>query len=634
MRIMSMPYVPSAADIDAVMEKPKLDTPKKRKQYVESEFARMCKAYLSAGRGDAWTDGDKRKRATIATVERAEKELSSLQIRSITESLARFETCNFTNYELEDDVHNISLAAALWMLEDLRRTGKLFDAYDFLPTSLMDAMDVYIPTDFYHPCYEQDLIQSVASVVYKRGPAFRKIVELLNPEKVEKAAQTFGELQWKATELYLQCDAWFDRESTGIMKQLKSAMTPSVVMMRRTEIDERALAERGQEIEDQRRDFTSHFEELIGTGERRIFGSRELGRILEGFEVGDPFEICFAIQYLRSTDDPQIWNTKAGCAVASAAARLLPWVEEREEWEEGLQYNGNGWLDREPPPEKTDLYKRSRGEPNLAQRIYGLCRGIVPVGLHPFAKEREEMRAEGLEDADTVADWAEILYLSGFRAIAANLRRRYDWDDELEEEEEEELPALGGYWGQVAAEQGVEIAEPEEDNAEDLRAELDRARKEIKNLRKTIVEVEHDADSEKAKADKELKALRMEHRELADLRELVFNRENEVEEKLEAQIEYPYETQKRTVVFGGHDTFMKAIKPRLPNVKFVDAQILGFNPDIIRNADVVWIQNNCISHSQYWSIVKNCKLSGVQMRYFTYASAEKCAEQLVLEDRK
>ena len=120
-----------------------------------------------------------------------------------------------------------------------------------------------------------------------------------------------------------------------------------------------------------------------------------------------------------------------------------------------------------------------------------------------------------------------------------------------------------------------------------LRAELDRARKEIKNLRKTIVEVEHDADSEKAKADKELKALRMEHRELADLRELVFNRENEVEEKLEAQIEYPYETQKRTVVFGGHGTFMKAIKPRLPNVKFVDAQILGFNPDIIRNADVV-----------------------------------------------
>ena len=65
---------------------------------------------------------------------------------------------------------------------------------------------------------------------------------------------------------------------------------------------------------------------------------------------------------------------------------------------------------------------------------------------------------------------------------------------------------------------------------------------------------------------------------------------------------------------------------------YVDAQNLTYSPEIIRNADVVWIQNNCISHPQYWSIVKNCKLAGVQMRYFGYASAEKCAEQLVTED--
>ena len=50
--------------------------------------------------------------------------------------------------------------------------------------------------------------------------------------------------------------------------------------------------------------------------------------------------------------------------------------------------------------------------------------------------------------------------------------------------------------------------------------------------------------------------------------------------------------------------------------------------------DVVWIQNNCISHPQFWSIVKNCKLAGVQMRYFAFASAEKCAEQLVDWDQK
>ncbi len=105
-------------------------------------------------------------------------------------------------------------------------------------------------------------------------------------------------------------------------------------------------------------------------------------------------------------------------------------------------------------------------------------------------------------------------------------------------------------------------------------------------------------------------------------------------EKPDKVYAYPYETKKRTVVFGGHETFLKAIKPMLPSVKFVNTAILSFDPNIIRNADVVWIQNNCISHSQFGSIVKQCKRAGVQMRYFSYTSAEKCAEQLVTEDLK
>ena len=104
--------------------------------------------------------------------------------------------------------------------------------------------------------------------------------------------------------------------------------------------------------------------------------------------------------------------------------------------------------------------------------------------------------------------------------------------------------------------------------------------------------------------------------------------------KVEERYEYPYRTRKRTVVFGGHDSFLRAFKPMFPDVRFVDADSLAFSPDIIRNSDVVWIQNNCIGHSQYWNIVKTCKLAGVQMRYFGFAGAEKCAEQLVTEDLK
>ena len=88
------------------------------------------------------------------------------------------------------------------------------------------------------------------------------------------------------------------------------------------------------------------------------------------------------------------------------------------------------------------------------------------------------------------------------------------------------------------------------------------------------------------------------------------------------------------MIFGGHDTFLKAIRPMLPNVRFVDTAIYSFSPEIVKNADVVWIQNNCISHSQYWNIVKVARQHSIQVRYFAYASAEKCAEQLVTEDQK
>ena len=67
----------------------------------------------------------------------------------------------------------------------------------------------------------------------------------------------------------------------------------------------------------------------------------------------------------------------------------------------------------------------------------------------------------------------------------------------------------------------------------------------------------------------------------------------------------------------------------LIGVKYVDTEQRAFNPDLVRNADVVWIQNNCISHSQYGNIVKLTRQYGVQLRYFAFASAEKCAEQLV-----
>ena len=108
--------------------------------------------------------------------------------------------------------------------------------------------------------------------------------------------------------------------------------------------------------------------------------------------------------------------------------------------------------------------------------------------------------------------------------------------------------------------------------------------------------------------------------------------ENMVEKKAQSKA-YPYHTKKRTVVFGGHRTFLRELRKRLPGVKYVNIANYSFNMDIIRNAEVVWVQTNCISHTQYARILKAVRTHNIQLRYFSYASARKCAEQIVKEDR-
>ena len=135
--------------------------------------------------------------------------------------------------------------------------------------------------------------------------------------------------------------------------------------------------------------------------------------------------------------------------------------------------------------------------------------------------------------------------------------------------------------------------------------------------------------------DEELRKARLEHRELVDLREMMFsglNRRHGSGSSREVAAGLPYETTKRVVIFGGHATFLKQMKDYLPSVRFVDVDNIAFNPDIVRNSDVVWIQNNCISHSQYWNVVKVARQYGVQVRYFSYSSAEKSAVQVMEDD--
>ena len=83
---------------------------------------------------------------------------------------------------------------------------------------------------------------------------------------------------------------------------------------------------------------------------------------------------------------------------------------------------------------------------------------------------------------------------------------------------------------------------------------------------------------------------------------------------------------------GGHEAWIKEIKPKLPDVRFVHREMIPY-ADMIRRADVVWIQTNAMSHSYYYKIIDETRKHGIRVRYFSYDSAQKCAEPIVADEK-
>ena len=122
--------------------------------------------------------------------------------------------------------------------------------------------------------------------------------------------------------------------------------------------------------------------------------------------------------------------------------------------------------------------------------------------------------------------------------------------------------------------------------------------------------------------------------ELADLREIVFNQQQEMlaEDAAGIKTVFPYRLSRRVVAFGGHDSWLREIRFKVPDVRFMGENIS--NAEIIRRADVIWIQTNCIGHAAYYGIINLARRYNRKVRYFKYASAAKCAEQIAEEEEK
>lgn len=342
--------------------------------------------------------------------------------------------------------------------------------------------------------------------------------------------------------------------------------------------------------------------------------------LLKPLPITDPYEMCFAMIYSIETGSDIPWLYGSCIGMMSEVVDNLPW---------GLSDYGemdDPYWEEVPPisnksPDFPDWYKRDyswKGDDeydmrSLAQIVYETTGCLMPRNLHRYDAELKNLGKYGIKQNKAIAVLYCMLALSNSRRQMRALNFDPDFGQWSAKEEESESPL-------------------------DLKAQNEALEKQVAQLKSALHSAEKTAADAQKKYEQQKSTAEAEHRELADLREIIFNKEEfeNYDEQNSENVDsnkYPYTVQKCTVVFGGHESWVKALKPMLNgDIKFI-AKEMKIDVSLVRYAETIWIQTNAIPHRSYNSIVNTARKLGKPIRYFTNPSAVKCAEQIVNNDK-
>lgn len=346
---------------------------------------------------------------------------------------------------------------------------------------------------------------------------------------------------------------------------------------------------------------------------RNHFYSEEFNRRMKEFRIDDPYKLCFAVLYMADREDELIWTYFFSCSLAQMIGETLPWKDKDDLVLIDLFEEDPAAAPAEPLclyqpkyeyPEEEEYMQESC---NLAQILYKYSGVIPPRDLHLYDPVEEDLIKYGFDPVQRQAIRAALsaMYALGCRG-----------DDTFDDEET-----------------GLSVIKEEDTNAAAQISSLKEQLRDLRKENKRLSESAWKAQAESRKLQEQLNEIRNstkeDLRELADLRELVFLSRTETEETEDPDIHLPVSVTERTVVCGGHATFLKQFSPLVAgNVKYLNN--MRVNEDLVRNADSIWIQTNAISHSDYYKIVAICRKYNIPVHYFKYASARKCAEQIAM----
>ena len=636
------------------------------------------------------------------------------------------------SYSVIEKNHNILLAAAIWILDQLDKLNiPDEELYKLLPTS-EDAFDVWDYPDIWDCRFEDTLIFSVESVLRHRNDDvappesdgrdgirvwtsnlaangavhsetnsrqdYEKLVGLIPPEQIYIAVQHFKQFfnTWK--ERYFACvEPLFDEAEKArnnvneVRSKINEAESKAADLVKKTEKERKSLLSQkktplkapfvppvsdfpldlnmgsrralhnpmGDILTDDVMSLLSSLDDLNDAHEQAIdafnnamgkkysfaaalsrrgcfpkgYCEKAFGKAasenMDILPISDPYELCFALLYLLEQDSDLPWLYGACIGMMQEVVDCLPWGYYHYEEEDD-----NIWTEAPPVPKKPvsmpDWYERTYCHKdndeefnyphNLAQLVYEETGCLMPRDLHRYDSKYKYLGKFGIQRNIAVA----LLYCMDILGSVRHKETAHNLNE--------------SFMDYILGNKQTDIPEKNDElSREELQERISAQSSEIHRLRSALHTAEKKAADAQNKLTEEKAEFELERRELADLREYIFlqDKSDEQEDEVPDTDVFPYEVKKDTVVFGGHFTWIKVFKPLFKgNIRFVEAGAYNFDPTIIRNCDVVWIQNNAIPHSQYYKVINTARQYRKPVRYFRNASAVKSAQQLVEGDNE
>lgn len=387
---------------------------------------------------------------------------------------------------------------------------------------------------------------------------------------------------------------------------------------------------------------------------------------IEKFNVEDPYDTLFAVLYMFDRDMDLPWLFNASYLVLSKARNQLPFSV--------MPYVKNDYvMFKSDKSIYENIYSRfsvfeymdeEMDDQKYKEMMEDITNDLLGISIR-FSREEDDMDEEyDLDGDEEEINVSDDFYEEGAENLSQKIfsytgvvyprvakicdRNSYnDFIDKINEDDRLSKRELANLLIHALSTGERVYLDSLFSDTEDVRSESDEysdeddietLKKKIQDQKKQIVSLKRSLHTEARKASDlnvkyEEKAADENAmlQELKDLREIVFNSRENIEQtpEKETEAEFPVRiTDRKIVSFGGFESWLKTMKEYLPDVKFVSPDVIP-NTELIRNSDEIWIQTNCMSHSPFYKIINIAKENKKIIRYFKYSSPKKCAVQLL-----